>query len=556
MSHSMEKSDVLAKLQNLRLNYIEKLPEKIAEIEQAWWNLQGDLWQPSHLESLHRLLHALVGAAATFGLSEVSTQARLVETAVKSFTGEVRKPALHRLEKVHKGLLTLKRMISKGSDTCFKESAFVPKPVISSRQRSKQTLLTDPLIYVVEPDEALGLEMRQQLKAYGFSVDYQPTLAGFIEAVNATEPALVIMDMQLLEGEGASKVCALQKKRARSLPMIFTSASDDMDRRLRAVRCGGIDFFQKPVDMMRLVDRLDLCISSGEEESYRVLIVEDEMMLAEYYALVLGEHNIETSIVTDPMTILHTLNRFSPDLILMDLYMPGCSGLEAAQIIRQQPSFVTIPITYLSGEQDVGRKLSALNIGGDGFITKPVDPDHLFLSVVSQIKRARKLRSLMVRDGLTGLLNHTTTRERLAQEVKRALREGGSFAFAMVDIDHFKSVNDTYGHSMGDRVIKSLARLLGRRLRSTDVIGRFGGEEFGIILNATTAQEAYSLMEAVRQWFEKTEHHFQDTVFKKSFSCGIAAFPDFKSASELNDAADEALYKAKNGGRNCVKLAS
>ncbi len=157
---------------------------------------------------------------------------------------------------------------------------------------------------------------------------------------------------------------------------------------------------------------------------------------------------------------------------------------------------------------------------------------------------------------MTGLFNHATTKQMLETELERSRRSGSPLSFALLDIDHFKSVNDAHGHGVGDVVIKTLARILTSRLRRIDVVGRLGGEEFGVILGGTPAARAIEVMENVRVTFENTSQRAGDSEFKVTLSCGIAEFPAFDSGPALSEAADQALYEAKNGGRNRVAQAN
>jgi diguanylate cyclase (GGDEF)-like protein len=160
----------------------------------------------------------------------------------------------------------------------------------------------------------------------------------------------------------------------------------------------------------------------------------------------------------------------------------------------------------------------------------------------------------MMRDSLTGLLNHTATKEQIDIEVSRARRNGDTLAVAMLDIDRFKAVNDTYGHLVGDRVINNLARLLQQRLRNTDVIGRYGGEEFAVVLSGANGESAQRVLNDVRVGFAALKQQSGGTEFSVTLSCGIATFPHHDGAAQLTDAADKALYEAKNSGRNKVVL--
>jgi diguanylate cyclase (GGDEF)-like protein len=159
----------------------------------------------------------------------------------------------------------------------------------------------------------------------------------------------------------------------------------------------------------------------------------------------------------------------------------------------------------------------------------------------------------MVRDSLTNLLNHTTFRRVLTQEVNRSNRQNTPLSLAMLDVDHFKMVNDTYGHAAGDSVLKGLSRLLKQRLRNYDIIGRYGGDEFVALLVDCDVQQSFMIMEQIRNHFSEIEFYPDDSKpLYLTFSCGISTFPKFQTAEDLNDTADQALYSAKAGGRNKI----
>ncbi len=236
--------------------------------------------------------------------------------------------------------------------------------------------------------------------------------------------------------------------------------------------------------------------------------------------------------------------------------MPTCTGMELASVIRQIEAFVGLPIVFLSAETDRDKQLAAVGLGGDDFLVKPIKPEHLISAVVSRTERYRKLRSVMMRDGLTGLFNHSSITDRLEQEAARARRQQIPLSVVMIDIDHFKQVNDTYGHPVGDRVIKSLARLLTQRLRVTDIVGRYGGEEFLVILPDTAAEQALSLVDKLREAFSQLLQHAGGKRFFTTCSVGVASHPTWTEPAALKEAADQALYQAKRGGRNRVALAA
>jgi len=410
-------------------------------------------------------------------------------------------------------------------------------------------------------------EVTQQVGYFGYQIASFLDITSLEKALKTESPAVIIIDWTFSqepstdEGTMNQVVTCLQnihREKGEGIPIIFVSRRDDSNSRLRAVRMGGQAYFVKPVDPGTLIDTLDWLLLREQTSPYRVLIVDDSRVAARFAQSTLQKAGMTTQIVTDPLSIMSQILEFSPDLILLDMYMPECTGMELAKVIRQMEQFVSIPIVYLSSEEDKDMQLEAMSLGADDFINKmDLKRHHLIGAVQSRVERYRKLRSLMTRDSLTGLLNHTTLKERIFQEVARAKRaqaagKEGSVSFAMLDIDHFKSVNDSYGHSVGDRVLKSLARFLQQRLRQSDTVGRYGGEEFAVILPDTGGEHATNVLNEIRENFSQIRHQTEEGDFSVTFSCGVAAFPDLDDPVKINDAADQAMYAAKRGGRNRV----
>jgi diguanylate cyclase (GGDEF)-like protein len=193
-----------------------------------------------------------------------------------------------------------------------------------------------------------------------------------------------------------------------------------------------------------------------------------------------------------------------------------------------------------------------MRLGGDHFLTKPFNPVFLNAIVKSKIERYRALRRTMYHDSLTGLLNHSSGKHTLDVLLSSVAHDGGFLSVVMMDIDHFKLVNDTYGHPVGDQVIRSLSWLLKQRLRKQDIICRYGGEEFLIGLPHTDAEQAFAIIDRIRQNFSQIRHPYRDSHFLTTASGGIATYPLYQTGDALIKAADEALYHAKHNGRNRI----
>jgi diguanylate cyclase (GGDEF)-like protein len=317
----------------------------------------------------------------------------------------------------------------------------------------------------------------------------------------------------------------------------------------------GIDItIQREEQAANLLSRILDFVQTREQEIYRVLVVEDSRVAVAQIQRALTQHSIHCEVIMDPSNVLATMDTYRPDLVLMDMYMPHCNGVEATRALRQLPAYKAVPIVYLSGETDIALQIEALRLGGDQFLTKPFNPVVLAATLKNKIERHRELQRSSRTVGLTGLLNHTTAKARL-DAMLATLPPDGKLCVAMLDIDRFKLVNDTYGHPVGDQVIRSLAWMLKGRLRGSDLIGRYGGEEFILALGNVGPAEAGAVLDRIRSDFSKLPHAHNSGSMRATFSAGVAAYPKYRTSTELIQFADTALLEAKRNGRNRVECA-
>jgi diguanylate cyclase (GGDEF)-like protein len=420
----------------------------------------------------------------------------------------------------------------------------VPEPQTNSNR----------LIYICDDDPLQAEYLGEQLRCFGYQAVLFDDTKTFRIAVLNKQPAAVIMDIMFPDDDsaGTKVLIELRANHGVRFPAVFISGRSDFDARLHAIRAGGEAYFPKPVKAMDMATALDLLTQQTKPEPFRVLVVDDESEIGQYHRLILDHAGIVTRLEHEPEDVLKAVSEFQPDLVLMDMYMPKCSGHEVAKLIRQIPDFVSLPIVFLSSETDRQKQFSAMNVGAEGFLTKPILPENLVTEVALRAERMRTLRALMAHDSLTGLYNHTTTTQLLENAIVSARRQNSPLSFAMIDLDHFKLINDTYGHPVGDQVLLALARVLQQRLRNSDLVGRYGGEEFAVILIDLTQDKALQIMDQLRQDFSKVVFTAGDAKFSCTFSCGVASFPQLDDMETLREAADKAMYQAKHAGRNRV----
>lgn len=501
--------------------------------------------QQQHLQTLRDQLHKLAGAAGTFGFSSLGQRARELEQEADQWL-ETLQQEQQSLQDFSRSLQQLARQQfqAEHSQEPATQSSRSPRPSSSARR-----------IYILEDQRSIGENMRLTLNNFGYQAEHFTRIAELDAALQQQLPDALIVDVNLPDEAltGLEYAANLQQRLDEPLPLLVITTQDDFATHLQAVRVGALGFFTKPVDIPQLENRLERCFAQQHGEPYRVLIIDDDRELASRFSLILRGANMLVEMLHEPAEIFTRMRSFNPEVVLLDVSMPGCTGPELAQIIRLNDDWLRVPIVYLSAETDITRQMNALIKAGDDFVTKPISDNALVAAVFSRAQRARLLSNALSRDSLTGLLKHADIKEQAAIELERAQRSGKPASVAMLDIDFFKKVNDSYGHAAGDNVIRALANLLRQRLRRIDSLGRYGGEEFLVVLPDCPAEQAKRILDEIRQRFAELHFIAAGQQFSVTLSAGIACTDEAPaSADDLLDRADRALYSAKHGGRNRV----
>lgn len=501
------------------------------------------------LSQIHVRLHKLVGAGHTFGFPELSVQASALEEMSKVWL-EIGQPApIDQWEIWLAGLRTLKESIAVQADPFEFKPLTVPAI-------SRLTARGVVRVAMVHSDEAFSLGMCRGLGQFGYIVSSYPDWRSAQDAFLRNPPDIVLMESPAMDGGSDSTrqaVECLATQNDRQVTLIFFSNHVDFAAQLLAAKMGAEAIFLQSVDVAMVAAQIESLVRARERQPYRVLIVEDDAALAEHFRLTLRAAGMLAEWVSHPNAVLPALQTLRPDVLLMDLYLPECTGEELARTIRYDSAWQSLPIVLMSAESDLLRQTQALHSGADDFLVKPISELQLVVGIRVRAERARKMAELMSQDSLTGLLKHAAIKDRLAQEVDRSRRNGKPVSMAMVDIDLFKHVNDNWGHPMGDEVIQTLGNLLRQRLRRQDSVGRYGGEEFMVVLPECSELDALRLLDDIRERFADIVFRSGEHDFKVTFSAGIAVSAPGREAHEILVAADQALYEAKNGGRNQVR---
>ena len=299
----------------------------------------------------------------------------------------------------------------------------------------------------------------------------------------------------------------------------------------------------------------------------KVLIVDDDSQLVEMLGIALNLAGYQVLTAYDGDTACAKVVRDLPDIVLLDLKLPGKHGFEVCRQIRHTITDTYIPVIMVTAEDDLDSKIEGLEIGADDYIAKPFDTREIIARIKSMVRikslhdelRLAKndLLELAVRDSLTSTYNRRYFLEILKLEIKKIRRYGGTLACLMLDVDEFKKINDSYGHPCGDKVLKRVADVMQDNLRSSDVVGRYGGDEFIAFLpNIQHTERLGVICNRICTMIEQVPVQTSSGTHTVTVSIGASVFdsssmPDFEQIIEEVDAA---LYSAKHAGRNCCKL--
>jgi diguanylate cyclase (GGDEF)-like protein len=412
-------------------------------------------------------------------------------------------------------------------------------------------------VLIADPDRSIDRALRPLLAREGLCCRRVGTWGEASLSCARSLPAVLIASARLPDGSGYDLVnhlrCLDGGHRSAALILRPAGGADDLTA---AVHCGADGSFPKPVDWDLLMRRLQYLLQPRCKVG-RILAVENDPEYVPALRQVLEGAGHRLWICSDPQRFALDLERFRPDLVLMSALSAGPSGYSLLRWLRQQEQYATVPALMMATRGELAARIETARAGGDDHLVKPVPPELLLSAVEGRLERSRYLNDLINQDGLTGLLHGTALMERARAHVERMRRFPPHRAvWAMIDLDHFKAINDRYGHGAGDGVLIALAALLRRNLRQSDSIGRAGGEEFALLLDGSSEKAAAGVVERLRQEFGATVHAgAARSAFQTTLSAGVARLRRDMTVLDWREAADSALYAAKSAGRNRVEIA-
>lgn len=484
-----------------------------------------------------REAHKLAGSAGTFGFPNASRIARDLERRFST-------PGLLQGDAVS---------LSESIVALRKELEGTPQFELSAAAEVEQDLKATVLILGGDP--AFMIRAQMEAEARSMHVLTADTAEKARElALQQRIHAAMIFTGDMENSHEFLEVIEFLASQTPSVPAIVVGQTGSFQARIEAVRRGAHQYLEQGVSPSSAIQTLHGLTKPSSVGGRRVLAVDDDPQILSAITALLEPAGMKISTVGDPLQFWGVLEEVNPDLVILDLDMPHVSGFEICRIIRQSPRWSSLPVLILTGRTDAASIQRSFSAGADDYIGKPIIGPELLMRIRNRLERVRLHRELSEVDSLTGVSNRRKSGDLLQRFQKLAKRKNETFSIAILDLDNFKKINDLHGHAAGDEVLRSAAQTLLRSLRTEDIVGRWGGEEFVMGFYAMNKFETGRRLRTILQVFADEKFAGADAAsFQVTCSGGIAEFPvDGPDVDALLRVADAALYEAKQSGRNRV----
>lgn len=479
--------------------------------------------RPEAAAALRMRFHRLAGSGGSFGFPEISNVAREMEhwMATKPAPGEA-----PRLDHAVERLATLFRQAQARLGSTVRPAGATRRATVILPPSADQDRLAEAL-------RAEGYEVRlghRRDDPSGFPAGERPDLLVIGTAAGEGDPSAI------------ASVWTAQTLRPRAVVLIETLRAVD---RLRAI-ASGVDAVIPLERMVQDLPRYARALAKTGPPPSTVLLVDHDAERAAAKTEWLEQSNIRVVRCALAQAVQELLEREVPDLVLLATHLPDGDAATVARIVRDDPRFRMMPIVFC-GHDEVHERVTALQAGADDYLAIPAEPELLLQTVVVRAERGRRLRELLMRDPLTGLLNQVTLLAELDYAVDYGRRHGGPLSLLVFDLDRFHEVNERFGQLVGDQVLRHVANVFRSSVRASDLIGRFGGEEFAMVLRGVPAEGAAVVASKLRRVLgEQSATTAEGVIIPLHVSVGWACFPaNGASAGELVHAAVGAMRREK-----------
>jgi len=510
--------------------------------------LEGGLDEESRRHA-EREAHKLAGSVGTFGFAQGSRLAREIELLLQGAAPLGQAEALKLTDLV----VALRRELARPPTPAADPSASRER-VAAPPQAGPATGARLPLLLIVDDDAELADRIAMEAGGRGFRTRVAPGVAEARAAVAEERPAAVLLDLSFERGESGLSLLSELASRTPRVPVLVLTARGSFTDRVDVARMGGMGFLQKPVPPAAAVDAVQGVLHRGRDRHACVLVVDDDPLVLASVGSLLEAGGVKVHTLDDPLRFWEALEEFCPDVVILDIDMPRVNGIELCRVLRNDTRWGATPVVFLTARAGPETVQQVFSAGADDFVAKPIVGPELVTRITNRLERVQLHRALADTDPLTGVANRRRSEELMGQLLNLAVRHQQPFSLALLDLDHFKQVNDQHGHGTGDEVLRRVARMLERSFRAEDVVARWGGEEFLVAMHGMDKDDGVQRLAEVLEVLRDEPFEVPGAEpLRVTFSAGVAQYPmDGGDLQALYRTADATMYQAKEAGRDRV----
>jgi two-component system cell cycle response regulator len=435
--------------------------------------------------------------------------------------------------------------------------------------------------------------LEAKLKNEFYRVATAQSGAEAIEKIKIEQPDVILLDVMMPDMDGF-ETCRRIKANpiSSSIPVVMVTALSDVEDRVRGLDAGADDFLTKPINDLALfarirslvrlksmTDELRLRDQTGEQfggvigndsindvSGAKILLIDDDASQASQIKTKLQEVGVAVSIIPDPAEAVESTENIEYDLIIVSTQLTTDDGMHLCTHLRSQDRTISTPLLIIIEDSDTDLLVKGFDMGINDYLMTPIDSNEVVARVKIQVRRKRfqdalqakgkKSLDMAIKDGLTNIFNRRYFDIHVERIMANAIATGKPLSLMILDLDHFKMVNDTYGHQSGDAILKQLPQRILRLIRPTDLFARYGGEEFVVVMPDTTVVNAANVAERIRRVVESEDFIIpvQPGTLKKTVSIGVSVSEAGDTAKDILARADKALYHIKKTCRNKVAV--
>lgn len=541
------------KFNNLRNQFLERSNERLENLRVLIGHLGTHSTDMNLLGEIRQLFHWCAGSGGVYGFERVTKlglQGEEICDRIYRDKVPVSKTDADKLSQLVRLIYDAIRNddgAPKGSNTLTGISA---SPEFDPGCQNKKTLL------LVESNQANLHSFTRELADKGVQIQTALTCSAAKDAIMKRLPDSLVISLPLADGNGYELAALVRSAPGGERPpIIFISQQAGFLDKVSAIRCGADGFFEHPIDENEILNKIEHLMERDHPEKYKILSVEDDPDQAEFIKLSLESAGYKVISLQDPTKFEETFLRSEPDLVLLDVMLGSMTGFDLAQYIRQKDRYAALPVVFLTTENALEMHIKSARIGGDDHLIKPVAPQLLAAAVAGRLEKARTLKKLIDRDGLTGVLSYGPFMER-ASELAKPDSHRFSLTLLLLDIDSMHIINERFGYAVGDKVIATLGRLVSKSFRNASLAGRVGGDRFALIIENLDDFQVEKLGKQIVEDFSLIQQFAPSGPFKATISGSFSSFNNKMDLRAWMTTVERMLSEAKESGGNQVRSSS